>query len=90
MYPDIIYLDATDLSEEVAVMVYMKDNIQCSRIDLFNVNLECIGLNITLSSQMSFVLVLSNRPLSSNNSLYDEFKSLLKECNSKKRSHHFG
>jgi len=65
------------------VMVYLKNTIHCTQIQLSNVNLECIGLTITLSSQMSFVMFLLYRPPSSTNAFYDEFKRLLKEYNSK-------
>ncbi len=64
------------------VMIYVKDRIQCNEIHWSNCEeLECIGLNIILSPQMSFTLIVIYRPPSSNTSFYEKFEKLLKECN---------
>ena len=64
------------------IMFYVKDNISCSQIQWRCVNeLECIGLNIILSPQMSFTLVGLYRPPSSKVTLFDQLSSILKECN---------
>ena len=65
-------------------MVYLKDCIQCNELLLSNCDLECIGLNITLSPQMSFILIVMYRPPSSNNDFYEKFQNMLKECHFKK------
>lgn len=58
------------------------DNISCSQIQWRCDNeLECIGLNIILSPQMSFTLVGLYRPPSSKISFLDQLSSILKECN---------
>ena len=63
-------------------MIYVKDSIQCNEIHWLNCKeLECIGLNIILSPQMSFILVVIYRPPSSNIGFYEKFEKLLKECN---------
>lgn len=64
------------------VMIYVKDRIQCNEIHWSNCEeLECIGLNIILSPQMSFTLIVIYRPPSSSISFYEKFEKLLKECN---------
>lgn len=41
------------------VMIYVKDHVNCQRICWpFEHDLECIGLKIVLSSEMSFVLII--------------------------------
>lgn len=66
------------------VMIYAKDNIHCDEIRWSNHELECIGLNVTLSPQMSFILIVIYRPPSSNVDFYEKFNNMLKECNFKK------
>lgn len=63
------------------VMVYIKSTLQCHKIKWSHNLLECLGLNITLSPQMSFVLVVMYRPPSADNSFYENFEQLLKESN---------
>lgn len=65
-------------------MVYVKDCIQCNEIIWSKCELECIGLNLTLSPQMSFILIVIYRPPSSNNDFYEKFQNMLRECNFKK------
>ena len=66
-------------------MVYIKDIYQCSQMKWSSDNdLECIGVTVTLSPQMSFVLVAFYRPPSSNIGFYEPLKILLKECDSMK------
>lgn len=61
------------------VMIYVKDRIQCNEIHWSNCEeLECIGLNIILSPQMSFTLIVIYRPPSSSISFYEKFEKLLK------------
>ncbi len=64
------------------VMVYIKSTLQCLKMQWSNCNLlECLGLNVSLSPQMSFVLVVICRPPSADNSFYENFEKLLKESN---------
>ncbi len=65
-------------------MFYVKDNISCSQIQWCCDNeLECIGLNITLSPQTSFTVGLYRSP-SSKITFFDQLSSILKECNFEK------
>jgi hypothetical protein len=62
-------------------MIYIKDLINCHHVCWpFEQDLGCIGLNIMLSSEMSFVLIVVHRPPPSNNDFYLTFKKLLKAC----------
>ena len=61
-------------------MIYVKDRIQCDEIHWSNCGeLECIGLNIILSPQMSFTLIVIYRPPSSNISFYEKFESAVQQ-----------
>lgn len=67
------------------MLIYMKDSIKCSRIEWSDdVKIECIGLNVSLSPQMSFILIGLYRPPSSNSLFYEQLRSILKSCDSKK------
>ena len=64
------------------VVVYIKSTLECHKIQWSNcTTLECLGLNISLSPQMSFVLVVIYRPPSADNGFYENFEKLLKESN---------
>lgn len=62
------------------LMFYFRDNINCRQIQWKHDDvLECIGLNITLSPQMSFSLIGLYRPPSSTLVLFlYQLKSILK------------
>ena len=60
-------------------MVYVKNDFQCNEIKWSNCNdLECIGLNITLSPHMTFTVIVLYRPPSSDCSFYQKLEILLK------------
>ncbi len=55
-------------------MVYIKSTLHCLKIQWSNCNIfECLGLNVSLSPQISFVLVVIYRPPSADNSFYENF-----------------
>ena len=62
------------------VLCYVKETIRCNEINLIDCNLECLGLNIELSPEMSFTLIVLYRPPSSNISFYEKFRELLQQC----------
>lgn len=63
-------------------MIYVESGIQCNEIVWpNNTDLECIGLNLILSPQMSFTLMVIYRPPYSNVSFYENLKQVLKLCN---------
>lgn len=73
------------------VMIYVKTGIQCNDIAWANcIDLECIGLNLILSLQMSFVLIVIYRPPSSNISFYENLKQLLKQSDFNKEVFYYG
>lgn len=63
------------------VMFYVKDSIHCTQIHFSDNELECIGLNITLSPQMSFTLLGLYRPSDSKAIFFDQLNTILRECN---------
>lgn len=78
------FLDKIDLMEWGGVMIYIRDHFKCQQICWpFNHDLERLGLNVMLSPEMSFVLVVYHPP-SSNNEFYTIFKKLLQACDFKK------
>lgn len=62
-------------------LIFVKDRFQCHEVQWSCNELECIGLNITLSPSMSFSLITLYRPPSSKNTFYEHFENMLKECN---------
>lgn len=63
------------------VLCYVKDSIRCNEIKFTDCELECLGLNMELSSAMSFTLIVIYRPPSANVSFYEKFRELLQQCN---------
>lgn len=67
------------------LLIYIKETIRCSLIAWSHVtDIECIGLNISLSPEMSFIVVCLYRPPSANSLFYEQLYRILKECDSKK------
>lgn len=55
------------------VLFYVKDSINCKQIQWSCINdLECVGLKLTLSAQMSFTMIGIYRPPSAKNVFYDK------------------
>lgn len=70
-------------------MIYIRDNLQCNELKWSpNIDLECIGLSVTLSPQMSFILLVLYRPPNSTIEFYESLNSVLKECDRKKSQCH--
>ena len=66
------------------VIFYVREHLKCTQIEWVCVhNLECIGLKIALSPQMSITLIGMYRPPSASNAFYAELQALLKECDTK-------
>ena len=66
------------------VLFYVKDHIHCTQIDWVSENdLECIGLKVTLSPQMSFTLIGLYRPPKTKVVFFDQLKAILNECDLK-------
>ncbi len=67
------------------VLLYVKNTLNCSQIELPTDNtLECVGVNISLSDKMSFIVLCMYRKPSANADFYDQLKALLKMLNPKK------
>lgn len=82
----IISSDETELKFRAGcVLIYVKDSINCKQIQWSSNNyLECVGLKLTLSAQMSITVTGIYRPPSAKNVFYDKLNSLIKECDTNK------
>lgn len=66
------------------VIFYIRDHLKYKQITWSCVtNLECIGLTITISQQMTFTLIGIYRPPLALSGFYEELKAILNECNFK-------
>ena len=62
-------------------LLYVKDTIQCKQIEWpAEVQIECVGLDITLSTEMSFILICLYRHPNAKADFYDQLKVLLNFC----------
>ena len=67
------------------LLVYVKNTITCNLIEWSQeIDMECIGLNMSLSPQMSFTVICLYRPPSSNSLFYEHLHNILKQCDVKK------
>ncbi|MGL5624046.1 hypothetical protein [Cetobacterium sp.] len=59
-------------------MLYVKDAIKCTEIIVPDeISIEFIGVNMSLSVEMSFTVICLYRPPSAKVDFYNEFKTLL-------------
>ncbi len=67
------------------LLVYVKNTITCNLIEWSQeIDMEYIGLNMSLSPQMSFIVICLYRPPSTNNIFYEHLHNILKQCDGKK------
>lgn len=67
------------------LLVYVKNTITCNLIERSQeIDMEYFGLNMSLSHQMSFIVIDLLQPLSSNNIFYEHLHGILKQCDDKK------
>lgn len=66
------------------MLFYIKEHLQCNQIQWSCDNvLECVGLNVVLSPQMSYTIIgiyRPHRPPSAKTVFFEHLKALLKEC----------
>ena len=72
------------------VIFYVRDTIHCTQIQFKDDQLECIGLDITLSPKMSFTVLGLYRPPDSKAIFFNQLNTILKECNLDKEVHLMG
>ncbi len=73
------------------VLMYVKNSLKCSEIKWpSNITLECIGVNIHLSKEMSLTVICIYRKPTAGLDFYDQLKALLAVCNHKKEILLFG
>lgn len=77
VFQGITFIEDKVGSKGGGVSVFVKECFQCHEIQWSCNKLECIGLNVTLSTSMFFSLIVLYRPLSSNNSFYEHFENML-------------
>lgn len=58
------------------VLIYIREHFKCLELDL-NVNVECLGLNVIISSNMKFNIVVLYNPPCHDVNFYNELKNLL-------------
>lgn len=67
------------------VLLYIKSTLKCNQIEWpSDVSLECVGVDISLSAEMSFILICMYRKPSAKLDFYDQLKQLLNHCDLKK------
>ena len=60
-------------------MIYIRDHFKCQQICWpSNHDLECLGLNVMLSPEMSFIPIVVYRPPSFNNDFIPHLKNCFK------------
>ena len=63
-------------------LLYIRDTLQCEQIEWpKDTQLECVGVKITLSSEMSFSLICLYRHPSATVEFYDQLKHIFNACN---------
>lgn len=69
--------------------MYVKSTLKCKQIEWRSeFGLECVGVNISLSVEMSFILICMYRKPSAKLDFYDQLKQLLNHCNLKISNFH--
>lgn len=67
------------------VLANVKSHLKCELISWpQEVNIECIGLNVTLSSSMSFTVICMYRPPSAKDIFYNQLETVLNCCNAQR------
>lgn len=65
--------------------MYVKSHLKCHLIECStDVKLECVGVDISLSAEMSFIVICIYRKPSAKVDFYEDLKTLLDSCNHKK------
>ncbi len=62
------------------VLIYIRDTFNCAKINL-DMSLECVAINVMLSTKMKFNIVTLYNPPSNGASFYQDLDELLKQLN---------
>lgn len=65
------------------VLIYVRDSIDSHQIDIPVQILDCVGVIITLSAQMSFILLAVYRPRNATNEFYFDLAEIHKKYETK-------
>lgn len=60
------------------VLIYVKDSIDSHQIDIPDQTIECVGVTIKLSPQMSFIVLCVYRPPNATSDFYTGLTKILK------------
>ncbi len=72
-------------------LLYIKNTLQCRQIEWpEEVQLECVGVEVTLSSEMSFILICLYRHPTAKVDFYTQLKSIFNVCDFNKEVIVFG
>ncbi len=72
-------------------LLYIRDTLKCEQIEwLKETQLECVGVKVTLSSEMSFFLICLYRHPSATVEFHDQLKETFNACNFNKEVIVFG
>lgn len=63
------------------VMIYVKNEFQCASLDLSKSSLECVGIKISLSLEMNFILIVVYRPPSTKDTIFNDLTDMLRPFN---------
>ncbi len=84
MYQITISLEETvHTAKGGGILVYVKNTISCTQMNLPKNNLECVGVTLSQSPEMSFNLIVLYRPPNEKDSFFNKLKEVLKVCNKK-------
>ena len=71
--------------------MYIKDTLTCREIVVpRDINFECVGVEVSLSQEMSFTIICVYRHPEAKIDFYDQFKSLLKSRDPKNEHIYLG
>lgn len=81
-----MFLDKIEMEVKVGgVLFYVRNTLTCRQLEWpSDVNFDCVGVEVTLSRQMSFILICLYRHPSAKVEFYDQLKRVLNSCNHNK------
>lgn len=65
------------------VMIYVKEHLDCKLTENLTDSLECVGVTIRLSAEMSFKVIVLYRPPTAKNIFFNHLIEILKKCDNK-------
>lgn len=73
------------------MIIYIRDSFKCTQIEFeYDVSIECLGLNVFLSPEMHFRILVLYNPPACDTGFYDKLEKLLKAISHKTEVMIFG